>query len=286
LDYIVQSQHNQKCPLISKDISFLKGGQFYPAWTDHFGRQKVVNLLRRRLDILSGVSTDIPSAVLKRYIGKGWLSWGDWLGTNFVDLNNRKYLPFNEARDFVQKLHINSARQWLKYSASGVRPINIPGRPGNEYKGDGWTGYGDFLGTDNKFKGDIVYRSFEEARAFAHSLNIKTYPEWKKYTKTKEMPKDIPHSPLHVYKEKGWKDCGDWLGTNSVYTGKKGNSKYLPFDEARTFVRTLKLLNKEDWWEYCQLENKPKNIPPEPQSYYNGKGWLGFDDWLGTMSLK
>jgi len=57
LDYIVQSQHNQKCPLISKDKSFLKGGQFAPAWTDHFGRQKVVNLLRRRLDILSGVST-------------------------------------------------------------------------------------------------------------------------------------------------------------------------------------------------------------------------------------
>jgi len=56
LDYIVQSQHNQKCPLISKDKSFLKGGQFAPAWTDHFDRQKVVNLLRRRLDILSGVS--------------------------------------------------------------------------------------------------------------------------------------------------------------------------------------------------------------------------------------
>ena len=31
MDYIVQSQHNQKCPLISKDKSFLKGGQFAPA---------------------------------------------------------------------------------------------------------------------------------------------------------------------------------------------------------------------------------------------------------------
>jgi hypothetical protein len=154
------------------------------------------------------------------------------------------------------------------------------------YKGDGWTGYGDFLGTGNKFKGDRVYRSFEEARAFVHTLNLTTYPEWQKYTKTKEMPKDIPHSPLYVYKGKGWKDCGDWLGTGSVYMGKKGNRKYLPYDEARAYVHTLKLLNKEDWWEYCQLDNKPKNIPPQPQSYYNGKGWLGFDDWLGTISPK
>jgi len=39
LDYIVQSQHNQKCPLIRKDISFLKGGQFAPAETGYFIRR-------------------------------------------------------------------------------------------------------------------------------------------------------------------------------------------------------------------------------------------------------
>jgi|GEM_PF-6333880 len=55
------SQHNHKCLLIGKEIFVLRGGQFAPARggqfapadTDKNGRRKVVNLLRRRLDILT-----------------------------------------------------------------------------------------------------------------------------------------------------------------------------------------------------------------------------------------
>ena len=39
------------------DKSFLEGGQFAPAKPNHFDRRKVVNLFRRTLDILSGVSS-------------------------------------------------------------------------------------------------------------------------------------------------------------------------------------------------------------------------------------
>jgi len=54
-----KAQLNHKCPLISKDKSFLEGGQFAPAQPNHFDRRKVVNLFRRTLDILSGVSNPI-----------------------------------------------------------------------------------------------------------------------------------------------------------------------------------------------------------------------------------
>jgi hypothetical protein len=41
----------------------------------------------------------------------------------------------------------------------------------------------------------------------------------------------------------------------------------------------------ENWINYCQSGNKPKNIPLKPQSYYRNRGWVGFDDWLGTSTI-
>ena len=224
---------------------------------------------------------DIPESPFNIYRNKGWKNIGDWLGIYPIHIKNRTYLPFNHAREFVQKLNIQNRRSWREYCKSGQKPKNIPAHPNNIYKNKGWLGMGDFLGTYNKTHAERTYRSFEEARAFVHTLKLKTYPEWRKFTKTKEMPKDIPNSPIYYYKGKGWKDCGDWLGTNSVNIGKKGNRKYLPFEEARAYILTMNLQNKEDWWNYCQLGKKPKNIPENPQTYYRGRGWIGYDYWLG-----
>lgn len=227
---------------------------------------------------------DIPTVASKIYFDKGWKSWSDWLGTNRSS-PKEDYLPFKEARLFVQKLEFKNRRSWKNYCKSGQRPSNIPASPNILYKENGWSGMGDFLGTFNKPNGERTYLSFEEARAFVHTLKLKTYPEWRKFTKTKEMPKDIPNSPIFYYKGKGWKDCGDWLGTDSIQMGIKGNRKYLPFEEAKAFVRTLNIQNLENWNEYSQSEKKPHNIPKEPQSYYRDKGWQGFNDWLGIVTI-
>src|SRR5688500_6628274 len=41
---------------------------------------------------------DIPTYPNEYYKDKGWISWGDWLGTNYIAPQKRKYRPFNEAR--------------------------------------------------------------------------------------------------------------------------------------------------------------------------------------------
>jgi len=225
-------------------------------------------------------SSNIPAVPGKIYFLKGWKNWSDWVGTHRSSVKEI-YLTFYEARAFIQKLNFTNRKSWKTYCSSGQKPPNIPSHPQVIYKDNGWLGMGDFLGTGNKTTTERKYRSFEEARAFVHTLGIKTYPEWRIFAKTKEMPKDIPNSPLHVYKNTGWKGCGDWLGTGSVYMGTKGNRKYLPFEEARTFVHTLNLQNREDWWNYCQLGKRPKNIPPKPEPYYRGRGWSNWEDWLG-----
>ncbi len=47
---------------------------------------------------------DLPKAPHMVYADAGWRSWGDWLGTERIANQLRRYLPFNEARTFVRSL--------------------------------------------------------------------------------------------------------------------------------------------------------------------------------------
>jgi predicted helicase len=63
-----------------------------------------------------------------------------------------------------------------------------------------------------------------------------------------------------------------------------------PFEEARSFVRSLKLKGDSEWRQYCRGElvqsgTKPPDIPASPWNIYVDKGWKGFGDWLGTGNV-
>jgi superfamily II DNA or RNA helicase len=60
-----------------------------------------------------------------------------------------------------------------------------------------------------------------------------------------------------------------------------------PFWEARDFVHSLKLMNKDQWILYCwgklpNYDSKPPDIPSNPNTSYLTKGWLSWVDWLGN----
>ena len=60
-----------------------------------------------------------------------------------------------------------------------------------------------------------------------------------------------------------------------------------PFEEARGFVRSLKLKSRAEWDAYCKgqmphLGRLPADIPANPNSLYADQGWTGVGDWLGT----
>ena len=59
---------------------------------------------------------------------------------------------------------------------------------------------------------------------------------------------------------------------------------YRSFEEARKFVRALKLKNRDGWNQYCKSGKKPDDIPADPKIYGSEK-WQGFGDWLGTGTL-
>jgi hypothetical protein len=42
-----------------------------------------------------------------------WISWEDFLSFSIDFEKENKYLKFNEARDYVRKLGINSQKEWV-----------------------------------------------------------------------------------------------------------------------------------------------------------------------------
>ena len=225
---------------------------------------------------------DIPYHPERQYKNKGWVNYGDWLGTNFIHPRKREYWKFSEARDYVHKLGLKNSKVWRQYTKSGKLPKEIPADPYNVYKNKGWVNTGDWLGTGSVASFLKEYWPFAEARDYVHKLKLKSQLEWTQYTKSGKLPKEIPSTPQGHYKNKGWKGIGDWLGTGRVATQSR---EYLSFTEAKTHVHKLKLKSQGQWRTFTKSKNKPKDIPANPEKVYKNKGWKGIGDWLGTGRL-
>jgi hypothetical protein len=218
---------------------------------------------------------DIPTAASSIYAKDGWSSWGDWLG-------NVRFLgpgrPFKRARTFVRRLGLKSYMEWRDYCKSGKKPSDIPASPAKVYAENGWSGWGDWLGTGRyRVKG---WRPFKEARAFACRLGLKDGKDWFVYCKSGKKPSDIPTNPNTVYAETGWGGWGDWVGN-----GKLPRGQHRSFKKARSFVRRLGLKSYAEWLDYCKSGKKPNDIPSNPNTVYAEAGWVGLGDWLGNGAV-
>jgi hypothetical protein len=224
---------------------------------------------------------DVPSTPNQIY-KKEWVGWGDWLGTGVIAYQNRNYLSYEKARDFVHKLKIQNTSQWREYCKSGNKPDNIPNNPWITYKNKGWISMGDWLGTGVIATYNIEYLVFTKARTFTRKLKLKDGKEWREYCKSGNKPDNIPNNPWNTYKDKGWDGIPDWLGNKNLSNTRRN---FLSFKDAKKFVHTLKIKSKKDWYGYTKLKKFPKNIPKNPSDTYKDKGWDGWGDWLGTRVI-
>ena len=124
------------------------------------------------------------------------------------------------------------------------------------------------------------WRSFAEARKFVQSLKLKLRSDWLTYCKTNKKPGDIPASPNTVYKDE-WINWGDFLGTNFI---PNRNRSYLSYEDARKYVRSLKLKNTMDWNKYCNSKKLPANIPRNQQKIYKDE-WTTWKYFIGNEFL-
>ncbi len=223
---------------------------------------------------------DIPRDCNHTYYTK-WKGWGDFLGTGNISPGSQKFRSFEDARKFVHTLQINTSKEWFEYCKSGNKPEDIPQSVQLIYKKE-WKGWGDFLGNGNISSRNHKFSSFEDARKFVHTLQIKSQQDWFKYCKSGEKPKDIPQDVANQYKDKGWAGYGDWLGTGRQATR---TATYLTFEKCKTFAKSLKLSGQTEWVKYCKSGNKPNDVPSSPWKVYKNKGWTNMGDFFGTGNV-
>lgn len=138
----------------------------------------------------------------------------------------------------------------------------------------------------------LAIRPFHEAREFARSLDLNNYRQWREYCLKgiegkEKLPEDIPIAADQVYEDSGWAGWNDWLGTQNFGPGQR---KHLSFEDAKKYVRNLKLRNGKEWQMYCagkisEQIPKPVEIPSTPSLVYKDKGWVDMRDWLGLPVL-
>ena len=225
---------------------------------------------------------DIPSNPNRFYQDKGWLSYGDWLGTGEIATFLRQYRSFDKAREFVHTLALQSHRDWLAYRKLALLPSDIPSAPDQFYKDKGWMNWGDWLGHGRIADNQLVFRDFASARVFAQSKELGSSAAWKELVKEHNFPEDIPRAPHVVYENKGWVSWADWLGTDKIASYKR---IFRDFEEARELARSKKLKTIREWNQFAQSEENPGDIPTSPQSTYKELGWVSWPDWLGTDKI-
>jgi superfamily II DNA or RNA helicase len=230
-------------------------------------------------------SKDFPDFLPKRpetfsgYKGK-WQGATDWVGGTHKKYSTRgDLLPFEEAREYVRGLKLKGQKEWNEYSRSDKKPANIPSGPWAVYKTK-WISTADWLGTKRSRGGKA--RKYEDARKYARSLGFSTKKQWTEFAKSEKLPFDIPRHPNDTYKQE-FQGYHDWLnlaGEEKKRKQRKSVRTFLPFKEAREYVRSLKLKNQKEWLAW--LKTKPDNIPSTPHIVYKNKGWESTADWLGT----
>jgi hypothetical protein len=94
----------------------------------------------------------VPSHPEDTYKNKGWVSWGDWLGTNNLKGRGKSWPSFKKAykqsKKYINELNIDSISKWNKHISSDLRLLyNLPSDPSKTYKNNGWISWNHWLNT-------------------------------------------------------------------------------------------------------------------------------------------
>jgi len=216
---------------------------------------------------------DIPSNPVRVYDHE-WTSWPDFLGTDYVATQKRKFRSIANAKKYIQKFGIKGQYAWAVWLKTNKLPKDIPNDPGSFYRKQGtWKGWGDFLGTGNIAPINKTYCSFSQAKKFARKSGMKSQTQWRKYCKSGKKPDEIPMAVQTIYK-KEWKGWGDFLGTGNL-SSKDLSKQFLPPKEAkieaRKVAKKLGIKTRDDWEKAHKAGKIPKNLPFRLSSFYDPK---------------
>jgi hypothetical protein len=149
----------------------------------------------------------------------------------------RKYnISYEEAKKIVMGAKVKNKEDYYKWYKSNNIDY-MPYNPQQTYKKSGWTSWGDFLGTGSIRNDRKIFLSYNDGKEYVRKLNIISENNWEIYATSGKKPANIPRNPDVYYKNKGWINWMDWLGTDNVIGSKR---KYIVNDDYfKTFSHNM-----------------------------------------------
>jgi very-short-patch-repair endonuclease len=183
------------------------------------------------------------------------------------NIENGKYLKFEEAIEIIHKKKFKSRNEFLSYLKSN-NIKNIPSNPSYVYKKN-WTSLDDWLDRDKKSNKNSKFKSYKESEEIVHNLigelKIDTKPKWLFfYEKNINKLKEVPKHPQIFYRNKGWVSWSKWLNNKS-----SSDKCDYTLNDIREMVIENKIQTKKEYYSLCKLER----IPTDPVTKYKLKGW-------------
>ena len=270
-----------KIKIQKKKLSKIEDLQLYSQLREYVRNNKIFSQKDwaiKKKNVPKNFPKDPEQYFLRRGIWKGWNIFVGRRPRGHID----DFLPYKEAKDYVQKLKIKTAREWKKRKDI---PYNVPLTPDTFYRASGdWVSWGNFLGVKDEIASSkIVYASYLEAKKFAHSLKLKNVSEWNK--NKYRFPVNIPKIPKTFYELRGeWEGWGKFLNIN-IINGHLGTSLPNPrmksYEEVSKYAQENGLKNVVDW--EVNKKNLPFGIPKDPKQYFTRLNqWYGWPRFFNT----
>ena len=193
------------------------------------------------------------------------------------------YQSFEDARKIVRSYSFKNREEFTEAKRKNILPLDIPSKPERVYKYNGWSSVGDWLGTGFIAYGLRKYKPFLEAREYVRKLGLKSTKEWQEFSLRSDFPEDLPKTPRYFYKNNGWIDMPDWLGSGYIPANKRS---YRTFAETKKYIRNLGCKSQKDWIEHIKLNKLPTDIPYDIATVYKNNGWVNWGDTFGTDNFK
>jgi len=195
-------------------------------------------------------------------------------------------ISYEEAKKwmFNNAPNINNVREWYEFVKSGEKPKQIPSNPKEVFFYKGWKGWGDFLNTGRKWSNDVNYITYNNSKKYIKKnlKYIKTVKAWKLAAKENKIPLDIPNRPNRFYKNRGWKNWGDFLGTKTIANQ---NKNFISYEDAKIWLKNNALhIKGVNYWRSIYVKSKdfPCFLPKCPNLTYK-KEWEGWKKFLGNL---
>lgn len=225
-----------------------------------------------------------------------------WKGfADFGSIHNNKLpkLSYDDAKELVRQYFpegctLSTYHKWTKTEDF---PIDLlPKKPETYYLRKGtWKGSVDFCNSSFKISDHGLHRKLQRLERELNFVGYKEArliilqkypngcrgPEYKKWTKRKDFPKELPINPYKYYKSTGeWISYYDYLSF-----GKNDDLKTysLSYDDAKAFIvkEFGYLITSSEYRQWRKTEEFPNDkLPKEPNVYYRRTGdWKGWKDF-------